>query len=150
MIVNHQLYRMHRSMIARCKYPSMNQYKDYGGRGIRVCERWSGKGGFENFVADMHPRPEGYTLDRIDVNGDYSPDNCRWATRKQQQINMRRSSRNVSGVVGVSYNKLNRNWRVQMSVDGTSKHFGSFKKFDDAVAYRKDLESRRAVLYDAL
>lgn len=74
-------------MIQRCKDAGADNYKYYGGRGIKVCERWQD---FKNFYQDMGKRPDGFSLDRIDVDGDYCPDNCKWSTAKQQGENKRK------------------------------------------------------------
>lgn len=67
------------SMISRCRYPSTHAYPWYGGRGISVCQRWTGESGFANFLADMGRRPgEGWSIDRINPDADYEPGNCRW------------------------------------------------------------------------
>lgn len=80
-------YESWRGMRERCLRPAHIGYKDYGGRGIKICEAWSS---FKQFLKDMGPRPDGKTLDRRDVNGNYEPSNCRWATQKEQQANKRR------------------------------------------------------------
>ena len=81
-------YRSYNAMKQRCLDPKCRSYKDYGGRGIKICERWLENP--LNFFEDMGHRPEGMTIDRKDVDGDYHPDNCKWASSLEQARNKRK------------------------------------------------------------
>jgi hypothetical protein len=86
---NHRLYKSWQGMLRRCNNPNDFGYYNYGGRGIEVCNRWKD---INNFLLDMYSTyQEGLELDRINVNGNYEPENCKWVTRKQNMNNMRRN-----------------------------------------------------------
>lgn len=117
--VDSGLYHTWWLMRRRCENPAHKSYADYGGRGIRVCERWLD---VRSFVEDMGPRPPEASLDRIDNDGNYEPSNCRWATKSEQQLNKRNTAYlKVGGVTkprsqwarekGVSHSLIN--WRLK-------------------------------------
>lgn len=93
-------YPVWASMVQRCTNPRDRSWARYGGRGITVCERWLK---FDNFFADMGPRPAGHSIDRIENDGPYAPDNCRWATLGEQAGNKRTYRNNVVGIPGITF-----------------------------------------------
>lgn len=113
-------YHAWHDFMRRCYNKNHVGYKDYGGRGITVCERWKK---FENFLEDIGPRPSSlHSIDRVNVDGNYEPGNCRWATAKQQMRNQR--IRNPLGK-GVSHRSKN-SYQAKIKVDGKTIVLGSF------------------------
>lgn len=135
-------YQIHEGMLRRCNCPQQAGYENYGGRGISVCERWNPLlgGCFENFYEDMGEAPEGMSLDRIDFNGDYCKENCRWATNSIQGYNKGLDPNNISGKSGVSFYTRQGKWSAEIHVNNEHIRLGMFVNFEDAVKAREAAE----------
>lgn len=138
---HHPLYSTWVGMKVRCYYSTAVSYKNYGGRGIKVCDRWMRMpDGFWNFVNDMGERPNRYTLDRIDNNKGYFPENCKWVSRNQQMSNRRNSSKLY---VGVTYSpNRTKGYRATFFYNGTYLLNQWFATIDEAICARKQFEDK--------
>lgn len=133
------------NMRRRCYESSCEMYHNYGGRGIEVCDRWNPKAGgsFENFLSDMGECPAGLSIDRIDVNKNYNPENCRWASAKLQSFNRRLCKRNTTGKAGVRFVGTSKNkWVATISINKKLTHLGCFETKEEAIDMRERAELR--------
>jgi len=141
----HPLYFTWRAMNRRCDWENSPRWEDYGGRGIKVCDRWKGRYGFVNFLEDMGNKPsQQHQLDRIDNDGDYTPENCKWSTRSENQMNKRMMKNNTTGFTGVTPFVNNRGkfyWRTRIQ----TKTVGYFEDFEEAVGARLTAECEYGV-----
>lgn len=120
-----RIYNIWKTMIQRCTNKRNIHYKNYGARGISVCERWLS---FPNFEEDMNKEADNnLSIDRINVNGNYEPSNCRWATSSTQSKNTRvLRSTNTSGYRGVEWISVNKKWRARIGINKKNIHIGCF------------------------
>lgn len=131
-------------MKKRCYDKRNKDYQQYGGRGIEICHEWLNPiDGHDNFVrwALANGYREGLSIDRIDVNGNYSPENCRWATMTMQAVN-RRNRKSKLGVRGVRYSERQHKYHARIGINGNYLHLGYFESLDDAVNARREAEKK--------
>lgn len=143
-------YKVWSNMKSRCYNSNTANYPNYGGRGIKVCERWLES--FENFYEDMGERPsKNHSIERLDVNGGYSLENCIWIENEKQTRNQRMKNHNTSGVTGVFFS-VNRNcwianWMCIYTSKNKRKHF-SINKYGKDEAFRLACEYREKMVQE--
>lgn len=135
-LTSHKFYNTWKYMVGRCTNPKIKAYKDYGGRGITVCDEWLDIRNFVDWAEETYPNIEGLSLDRIDNNKGYSPENCRWADRAIQGINQRMQKNNTSGYTGVTWHKNVKRWCSTLKSQGVLINVGTFKDKIEAVLAR--------------
>ena len=133
-LTNNQFYVTWNDMIRRCTNLKHKSYPNYGGRGITVCDVWTDVRNFITWCESTYI--EGMSLDRIDNDGNYSPDNVRWADASTQALNKRMHKSNTSGFVGVSRYKGSNKWVAQIMVNKVGIHLGYFNSVQEAVQAR--------------
>lgn len=135
-----RLYHIWINMKSRCFDENSTTFHRYGGRGITVCREWASS--FLSFRewATANGYSDELSIDRINVDGNYCPENCRWVSGSIQQFNKRKPRRNTSGHVGVSWNKKSGKWYSYITKDYVMHFLGSFDSLDDAIAARKAAE----------
>ena len=132
----HNFYTTWDGMLSRCNNSRSVNYKNYGARGITVCEEWLDPKTFLEWCDLTHPNREGYTLDRIDNDKGYSPENCRWADKTTQVLNRRIMKNNKSGYIGVSWCKVRGMWTIRIKIKTKYECLGHFDDLMEAVIFR--------------
>lgn len=135
-------YDSYQAMLSRCYGTTELSNKYYISRGITVCDRWLEKDGqgLINFLEDMGYPPENFSLDRINPDGDYCKENCRWVNKSLSAFNTRLRENNTSGRSGVSWVERLGKWRARITHQGIEIHLGIFSSFEEACSVREIAE----------
>lgn len=142
-LTNHRLYKIYYGMKQRCYNSNVPHFHNYGGRGIAICEEWldkeSGFISFYNWSMD-NGYADDLTIDRINNNGNYAPNNCKWATNNEQMHNRR--IKNNAGVSGVAWDKTMNKWHAKIKINYNNIHLGYFDNIEEAIKIRKLAEQK--------
>ena len=128
-------------IIKRCYNPKQTGYEYYGGRGIKMCDRW--RSSYENFLEDMGRKPDPkFSIERVDVEGDYEPENCVWGSPETQARNRRVRIGSKSGKTGVSWCNTKKRWIARIKIKGKRVYLGSYahEDLEDAIKAREEAE----------
>lgn len=140
-----KVYKVWVDMISRCSNPNDTGYKNWGGRGISVCEEWKKSEKFLEWAKGKWK--EGLEIDRIDNNKGYSPENCWFVPKSFQTINQRNRKDSTSGYKGVNWDKQKNKWRSRIHINGKDRNLGFFSDIKDAVNARsKAVEAYKAMI----
>lgn len=129
-------YRSYWAMISRCYNHRNSSFMNYGGRGVEVCDSWLLS--FEEFLRDMGTRPEGTSIERLSVDGDYTPENCCWASASEQQRNKRLQRNNRSGTTGISFDSARNRWKVCITLPDNKRYYNRFLSKEEALKFIVD------------
>lgn len=135
---NHPLYQIWENMVDRCENSNCKNYKNYGGRGVKICPEWRKHP--EQFIkfALENGWNKNLTTDRINVNGDYEPNNIRFVNRHIQSVNQRKSILNKSGYVGITWDKSRNKWVAWLSYNYKTKNIGRYETKKEALDARNN------------
>jgi hypothetical protein len=131
----------------RCYNTKRREYKWYGARGITVCEEWQDVTNFVAWAEKTYPNREGYTLDRINNDKGYSPENCRWVDKSTQVINQRIRRTNTSGYVGINWVESKLKWVSRINVEKKRIWLGDYKTIEEAILARDNYITQNNLQY---
>lgn len=134
-----KIYKIWMAIKDRCTNKNNKAYKNYGGRGIKICSEWKNPATFCEW-AFANGYKQGLSIDRVNNDGNYEPSNCRWATKVVQELNKRINPKNTSGQKGVHWDRERNKWFAQIKLNQKAIALGRFSSLSEAIEVRKAAE----------